>query len=157
MRADPDSEREILASLDELFRRYGVGDVDGTMELMVPDDDITLIEPGLHQFFLGPAEVRRGIEDDWGATEGEIPIRVTSRHVSRDGHIAWVNGELEILINFKGRKVLLDSNRFTAIARNENGRWLWHTISILITDPEMPADQAWNDRTLLERLTAASA
>lgn len=72
-----------------------------------------------------------------------------------DGHIAWINGELEAAIDYRGRKLLLDCNRFTAIARNEDGKWRWHTISILLMDPEQGEDQPWNERTLPERLAAA--
>jgi len=155
MRADPEAEREIITSLEELFHLYGTGDVDGVMARLVPDDDVTLMEPAAHQFFVGHDAVRRGIELDWDGTEGNIPMRITTRHVSKDGHIAWVNGELEVGINVHGRQLLLDCNRFTAIARNEGGRWLWHTVSILLMDPEQPPDQPWNDRTISERLAAA--
>lgn len=155
MRADTDTERDVIESLEELFRLYGTGDLDGAMAGMVGDDDITLMEPGAHQLFVGPAEVRRGIGLDWDGTEGDIPMRITTRNVSRDGHIAWVNGELEVAINRNGRKLLLDCNRFTAIARNEGDKWKWHTISILLMDPEMTSDMPWNDRTITERLAAA--
>jgi ketosteroid isomerase-like protein len=157
MRADPDTEREVIESLEETFRLYGKGDIDGAMATLVADDDVVLMEPAAHQFWVGRDAVRKAIQLDWDGTEGEIPIRITTRHVARSGDVAWVNGELEVAINYHGRALLLDCNRFTAIARKDDGRWLWHTISILLMDPEQSPDDPWNERTLTERLVGASA
>jgi ketosteroid isomerase-like protein len=155
MRADPDTEREVMASLEEMFHLYGVGDIDGCMARLVADDDVTLMEPANHQFWIGRDAVRAGIQLDYDTTEGEIPIRITTRHVSRSGDVAWVNGELELAINYHGRNIVLEDNRFTAIARKEDGRWLWHTVSIGLMDPEQSPDQPWKDYTITERLAAA--
>ena len=155
MRADPDSEREITESLEEVFRLYGTGDLDGAMAMMVDDDDVVVMEPAAHQYWVGHEAVRKGIGEDFDATEGDIPMRITRRNVAREGNVGWINGELEAAIDYRGRKLILDCNRFTAIARKDDGKWRWHTISILLMDPEQGEDQPWNERTLPERLAAA--
>ncbi len=157
MQADPETERAVVESLENIFHLYGVGDVDGTMACFVADDDMTLMEPAEHQWWIGRDEVRKGIQLDRDTTEGEIPIRITRRHVSRDGHIAWVNGEMELAISYHGRNLLLEDIRFTAIARDEGGRWLWHTIAIGLMDPEQSPDDPWKEETITERLAAAAA
>ena len=105
------SERELIESFEELCRLYGKGDTDGAMALTTNDDDVIVVEPGPYQFWVGSEAVRRNIQLDYETVEGDIPVRVFPRHVSVDGDVGWLVGEMEVGIRYKGHSMLLQDLR----------------------------------------------
>ena len=139
--ADPQAR-----SVEESFRRvmdaYGRGRVDEAMSYTASDDDLVVIEPGPHQFWVGRDQVRKGIQLDWDTTEGEMPIELGKMYTTVEGNVAWISGDTKINVNFKGKDLDL-RGRFTAIAKRQNGDWKWHTIHIAAPDPGHSEAEAW--------------
>ena len=147
MKADAQTEAQVLGCLNGMLAAYGSGRVDEAIGYFVDDDDITLIETGPDQWWIGREQVRRGAQLDWETTEGEMPVEFTPRNVAAAGDVAWVNGELRINIRFQGRDLDLEA-RATAILRREGDRWLMHTLHVAVPNREMAPGQQWPERPL---------
>jgi len=142
MKADESVARAVNEAFDKLLDAYGSGRTDEAMKYVSQDDDVTLIEPGEDAFSVGQADVRSSIQIDFETTEGDNPVRVKRSWVSAAGDVAWINGEHEVSVNFRGHDMNLHG-RFTAIAKKEGGEWRFHTVHIAAPTPDRPAGQAW--------------
>ena len=145
MKADPQIEREVKQTLEGLMDAYGKGDVNRAMTFVAKDDDITLIEPGADQLYVGQDQVRKTIQFDFETTEGDIPVTFKRTWVSsNNSDVAWVNGELEVNVNYKGQDMALPG-RITGVLTRSDGRWLVHTIHVgaPTIGIEQPTGEQW--------------
>lgn len=142
MGLDAQSTQAVKDSFTKLMAAYSAGKIDEAMSYTVPDDDIVLIEPGPHQIWVGRDKVRQGIQFDWDTTEGEMPLELTKMWVAGEGNVAWISGETKINIRYQGKDIDL-SGRFTAVAKNLNGDWKWHTIHVAAPDFRHAEGGAW--------------
>jgi hypothetical protein len=129
MRADAETERAVLASLDRLTTLYAAGRIGDVLDLMVPDADITVVEAGLDEEYVGRHEIRAASERDPDEGQDDVPVVFKRRWVSaspaRD--VAWVTGEADAEIEQDGAWLDVEA-RFTGVAERRDGRWLWHTL-----------------------------
>lgn len=144
MKADAQTEREVLASLDRMTEAYTKGDIDGAVRQLASDDDVTVIEPGPDEEYVGHQQIRAGAERDWNSSEGELPINFKRRWVSvgPSGDVAWVSGENEVDVNVNGQQMKIES-RFTGIAVKQDGEWRWHTMHYSLPHPEQEVGSSW--------------
>ena len=124
------------------------------MQLMSADDDVVLVETGADQRWIGRDEVRRNIQLDYDAVAGDIRSDHVY-HVARHGDTAWLVGELEMAMDFKGRQMRLQDLRFTAIAKRADDGWRWSCLQVGLLDPQKGPDEQWNTWTVHERLGGA--
>ena len=142
MPADPQVEQEVNQAFDRLLQAYATGNIEEAMRYIAGDEDVTLIEPGEDAISTGQQDVRQSIQADWETTEGENPITVTRRWVSSRGDVAWLSGEHEVAVNYKGQRMTM-SGRFTAVATRQDGEWKFHTMHIGAPFPGRPAGEQW--------------
>jgi class 3 adenylate cyclase len=95
VKADPQTEAEILQLIERRIATYVTGDRDGAMEMWADDPDIISINTGADDFFRGRAE----IQERWGREIDQSDarsVRITRSYVSAHDDIAWASGEAEV-------------------------------------------------------------
>lgn len=144
MKASPELEREILASMDKMTSAYSRGQVEEALKGLWDDDDVTFIESGPDEEYIGKAQIRAGAERDYNSTEGDMPVSFKRRWVSvgPSEDVAWVNGENEINVNVYGNDMKIEA-RFTGIALKRDGAWKWHTFHYSLPHPEQAVGQSY--------------
>jgi ketosteroid isomerase-like protein len=142
MAVDTRVEQQVNQVFDQLLKAYESGNTDEAMRYMSKDEDVTLIEPGADSISTGQQDVRKSIQADWDATEGDNPVKITRRWVSSDGNVAWLSGEHEISVNYQGKPLTM-TGRFTAIAKQQDGGWKFHTLHFATPFPGRKPGEAW--------------
>ena len=143
MKPDQQTERELNETFDKIVEAYSQGRVDDAMQYIAQEDDITFIEPGPGQVYVGPAEVRRAMQWDYETTEGDMPVEIRRRWLSQHGDVAWLTAETAINVTVKGQGPLNLEGRVTGVAKRVDGRWLWHSVHIAEPEPFQAPNQAW--------------
>ena len=146
MKADPQTEQEVLAAMDRLGQLYATGQTQQAIDLMVPDDDITVIESGLDEEYIGRDQILAGADRDFAGTEGDNPVHWRRRWVStnQSGDVAWVSGENEVRANVQGRDMVFEA-RFTGVAERRDGEWRFHTLHFSLPHPDQEPGQSCPD------------
>ena len=122
MRADGDTERDVLAAFDAFFDRFCERDLDGALATFAPEPDVHVIGSELGQVWAGLDQMRSG----W-ARLMTGPRRYGSRWSERSvwaaGDIAWfaANGD-ELVEEASDLRTL--PYVMSGVAHRRDGRWL---------------------------------
>jgi class 3 adenylate cyclase/ketosteroid isomerase-like protein len=122
MKADPQTEAGVCATLDDVMDSFAANDVERWLRCVVPEDDMAWIATGPEEYAKSRAELASMM---LASIEG-----TTNRHgewhwikVSAHGEVAWVHGEATISAHAGGRDIDLPF-RFTGVLVRRDGRWL---------------------------------
>jgi hypothetical protein len=123
LRADPDRERELLASLEEMNRVWRERDLAGALALFAPDGDYALFGSDRGETAHGPDELRRLLEHFF-AEALVYSWTWHRRDASAIGDVGWVM--VEATIDEVGGGVDLHvPYRISGVLHRIDGRWYW--------------------------------
>jgi ketosteroid isomerase-like protein len=88
MKADAQTEAEIKALVEDVWRKYARKDIDACLGLWTSDPDLVAIGTGADELRLGPEELRRGLRRDFEQAEN-IKITTEWLRISAAGDVAW--------------------------------------------------------------------
>ena len=121
MLAPPRTEAELLGLLNNFFRAYEKGDVDGIMGLLARDPTLLLIGTEAEERCIGTAEVRALFERDMAQAD-EMNVDIGWTQVCANGPVAWMAADLTVRVMDAGEEIVTPV-RFTAVVELRLQRW----------------------------------
>jgi ketosteroid isomerase-like protein len=122
MRANKETETQIMAVLKKLGKAYESRDEDELLALMVPDPDLVLLGTGADEKRIGQAEALAQAKRDWAQSETSS-LEIGWHLVSSAGRVAWVTADMAFRLNAGGQQMTLPG-RLTAVLEQRDGKWL---------------------------------
>ena len=122
MRASPQTQAAVQATLQQWKNAYTQRDLDGALAVIAPDDDVVGIGTGPDEWRVGPEEVKAQLERDFAQSE-DLSVDYEPLVVSEAGPVAWVAGRATVQARVDGQDLTL-TGRFTAVLEQRAGRWL---------------------------------
>jgi ketosteroid isomerase-like protein len=140
MRASPQTQAAVEATLRQWADAYTVRDLDRALALIAPDDDVVGIGTGQDEWRVGPEQFRAQIERDFSQAEA-LSVKYEPLVVSEAGSVAWVAGWASVQARVDGQDLAL-AGRFTAVLEHRDDRWL-----LLQTHFSLPAAEQAEGRS----------
>jgi ketosteroid isomerase-like protein len=122
MRASPQTQAAVEATLRQWADAYTARDLDQALALIAPDDDVVGIGTGQDEWRVGPEQFKAQIERDFSQAE-VLSVDYEPLVVSEAGSVAWVAGRASVQARVEGQDLDLDG-RFTAVLEHRNQQWL---------------------------------
>ena len=122
MKASPQTQEGVQATLQQWKDAYSQRDLDGTLAVIAPDEDVVGIGTGLDEWRVGPEQFKTQIERDFAQSEA-LSVEYEPLVVSEAGPVAWVAGRATVQARVDGQDQML-TGRFTAVLEHRGGRWL---------------------------------
>jgi ketosteroid isomerase-like protein len=122
MRADDVTEKEVMAVLTKFTEYFSKRDLEGSLSLIAPDEDVTVfcLEPDERR--VGLSGIKEQFERDWSHTDA-ISIELIWNSVSSAGLVAWVASEAFIKIKSNLHSMILPT-RITSVLEKRGDKWL---------------------------------
>lgn len=128
MKADAETEKEVMEALNGFIKAYEERNVKGILELFSPDPDVVFYGNGEDEKSLGLSGIREQAEHDW-SQGAALSLKIAWSSVSSAGLVAWLAADLEIHAGMEGVGMELPA-RLTAVLEKRDGKWSfmqWHT------------------------------
>lgn len=122
MRASPQTQAAVEATLGQWADAYSKRDLDRALALIAPDDDVVGIGTGQDEWRVGPEEFKAQVERDFSQAEA-LSVDYEPVVVSEAGPVAWVAGRASVRARVDGQDLAL-AGRFTAVLEHREERWL---------------------------------
>jgi ketosteroid isomerase-like protein len=122
MKASPQTQEGVQATLQQWKDAYSQRDLDGALAVIAPDEDVVGIGTGLDEWRVGPEQFKTQIERDFAQSEA-LSVEYEPLVVSEAGSVAWVAGRATVQARVEGQDQML-TGRFTAVLEHRGGRWL---------------------------------
>jgi len=122
MKASPQTQEGVQATLQQWKDAYSQRDLDGAFAVIAPDEDVVGIGTGLDEWRVGPEQFKTQIERDFAQSEA-LSVEYEPLVVSEAGSVAWVAGRATVQARVEGQDQML-TGRFTAVLEHRGGRWL---------------------------------
>ena len=122
MRASPQTQAAVEATLRQWADAYTARDLDQTLSLIAPDDDVVGIGTGQDEWRVGAEEFKAQLERDFSQAEA-LSVDYEPLVVSESGSVAWVAGRASVQARVDGQDVAM-AGRFTAVLEQRGDRWL---------------------------------
>jgi ketosteroid isomerase-like protein len=121
MKADAQTEAEIKALVEDVWKEYARKDLEACMGLWTTDADLVAIGTGADELRLGPEELRRGLRRDFEQVEN-IETAIEWLSISAAGKVAWsaANARLTATVNGEATTIAC---RMTNVYEKRNGTW----------------------------------
>ena len=137
MKADAQTETEVLKALDRFIKAYHDKDPAGILRLFAPDPDVVFYGNGEDEKSIGATGICEQAEHDWSQS-AMISLKIKWSSVSSAGPAAWLAADIEIFAGVGGMEMSLPA-RLTAVLEKRSGEWLfmqWHTSLPTAEQPE---------------------
>jgi ketosteroid isomerase-like protein len=137
MKADAQTESEVIAVLDRFIKAYHDKNLAGILQLFALDPDVVFYGNGEDEKSIGVAGIREQAEHDWSQSAA-VSLEIKWSSVSSAGSVAWVAADVEIHAGVGGMEMSLPA-RLTAVLEKHAGEWLfmqWHSSLPTIEQPE---------------------
>jgi ketosteroid isomerase-like protein len=124
MKADAQTEVEVMAALHEIFAAYAARDIDRLQAAFSPDSDmVNFGAGGDNERRVGLAGLWRECEGEWSATE-EASCELGWHSVSAAGSVAWLVADANLRLKRVGEEPESGAARLSMVFERRNGRWL---------------------------------
>lgn len=141
MKASPQTQEGVQATLQQWKHAYSQRDLDGALAVIAPDEDVVGIGTGPDEWRVGPEQFKTQIERDFAQSEA-LAVEYEPLVVSEAGPVAWVAGRATVQARVDGQDQTL-TGRFTATLEHRGGRWL-----LMQTHFSLPAAEQAEGRSL---------
>ena len=121
MKADAQTEAEIKALMDDLWKGYGQKNLEACMALFTGDADFIAIGTGIDEQRCGPEGLRSGIQRDFEQAES-MKVKTEWLRVSAAGTVAWSAANITMTVTVNGNEVPLPV-RMTTVYEKRDGTW----------------------------------
>lgn len=123
MRADKNTESEILDMLNKYAKAYEDEDIEAMMSLFVDDSDFVAIGTGKDEWIEGHDQLKKGFKRDFSQAKN-IDIGFENVTVSNAGNVSWLSSLMTMNAEVEGEEVLL-CGRVTLILEKRENKWLF--------------------------------
>ncbi len=135
MKASPEVEKAVLATLIESWDAYRRREVDQVLSCYTSDPDLVAIGTGSDERFQGPESLRAGLLHDFSQGH-ETALKITWSSVSAAGNVAWVAADCIAEVEMECRTVRV-AGRLSAVLEQRGENWY-----IMQTHFSLPAGSA---------------
>jgi len=123
MKAEPNTEAEILNTLNQVLEAYSQGKLDEIMGLFVPDPDVTLIGIGAVKRCVGLENIRSHLKEAFDRTAQITSAELEDPIISENGGVAWISTGVKVQFEVEGEPVNI-YYRNTTTFKKQNDKWL---------------------------------
>jgi len=121
MKADANTESEVIAVINKLSKAFAKQDLNATLALFAPDPDIVLIGPEADVRGVGLTEIKAAIQRSFEPLEG-ASVKIDRYLVSSKGPTAWVTADANLHVKASGQETDLQL-RLTAVLEQREDKW----------------------------------
>lgn len=121
MKATPEVEAAVLATLRSSWGAYQARDVEGVLSHYTTDGDLVAIGTGTDERFIGPDSLREGLIRDFSQGQ-EASLKIMGASVSMAGNVAWVAADCVAEVMMRCRTVSV-AGRLTAVLELRGDLW----------------------------------
>jgi ketosteroid isomerase-like protein len=122
MKADKKTETEVMAAINLFIETYTHRDIEGTLALLAPDPDLTIIGTGVDEKIVGIQKARILLKRDYEQA-GDISVKLGPVTVSAAGPVAWVFADSTWQVKVSGKNMAYNW-RWTLVLEKRQGKWL---------------------------------
>lgn len=141
MKADAQTEAEIKALVEDVWKEYARKDIDACLGLWTSDPDLVAIGTGVDELRLGPEELRSGLERDFEQAEN-IEITTEWLRISAAGNVAWSAANVRLTATVSGDTATLLC-RLTNVYEKRNGTWRIMLLHLSLPAAEQESGHSW--------------
>ncbi|MGZ4932632.1 MAG: nuclear transport factor 2 family protein [Halobacteriota archaeon] len=141
MKADAQTEAEIKALLEEMWKRYAQKDLEGCLALWTDAPDLVAVGTGADEIRLGPEELRRGIKREFEQAES-IKQSIEWLRISAARDVAWSTGNITLTTTVNDKEVVLPA-RQTNVYEKRNGAWRVIQLHLSLPAVDQAAGRSW--------------
>jgi ketosteroid isomerase-like protein len=141
MKADAQTEAEIKALVEDVWKEYARKDIDACLGLWTSDPDLVAIGTGADELRLGPEELRRGLRRDFEQAEN-IEITTEWLRISAAGNVAWSAANVRLTATVGGDTASLLC-RLTNVYEKRNGTWRIMLLHLSLPAAEQESGHSW--------------
>jgi ketosteroid isomerase-like protein len=141
MKADAQTEAEIKALVEDVWKEYARKDIEACLDLWTRDPDLVAIGTGADELRLGPEEFRRGLRRDFEQAEN-IEITTEWLRISAAGNVAWSAANVRLTATVSGDTATLLC-RLTNVYEKRNGTWRIMLLHLSLPAGEQESGHSW--------------
>lgn len=123
MRADKNTESEIMDMLNRYAKAYEDKDIEAMLGLFINDPDLVAIGTGKDEWVRGYQELENGFKRDFSQADN-IDVGFEKITISNAGKVSWVSSLMTMNAEVSGEEVLL-CGRLTLILEKIENSWLF--------------------------------
>jgi ketosteroid isomerase-like protein len=123
MRADKNTESEIMDMLNRYAKAYEDKDIEAMLGLFINDPDLVAIGTGKDEWVRGYQELENGFKRDFSQADN-IDVGFEKITISNAGKVSWVSSLMTMNAEVSGEEVLL-CGRLTLILEKIENNWLF--------------------------------
>ena len=141
MKADAETEAEVIAVLNRFAQAYEERKIDDFMALLAPDPDVVLIGSGVDEKRVGRDEIKAQAERDWTQSEASS-FEFGWTLVSKAGSIALVAADANIRVKMAEQEAVFPG-RLTAALDKRGGKWLFSQLHFSMPASGQAEGESW--------------
>jgi ketosteroid isomerase-like protein len=123
MKADSKTQKEVVATLQQMFDAYKKRDLQGMLAVWGTAPDVTVIGSGEDEINIGVEKFGESSKRDWDQSESASIRCIGDVLVSNAGTVSWFYAAVEFQFNIQGEESKL-AGRMTGVMEKCNGKWL---------------------------------
>lgn len=123
MKADKNTESEIMDMLNKYAKAYEDKDIEAMMELFIDDPDLVAIGTGKDEWVQGYQELENGFKRDFSQANN-IDVGFEKITISNAGKVSWLSSLMTMNAEVSGEEVLL-CGRLTLILEKIGNNWFF--------------------------------
>ncbi len=119
MKADRNTESEIMGVLNKYAKAYADKDIETMMDLFANDPDFVAIGTGRDEWIQGHNQLKTGFLRDFSQADN-IEIGFEKVTISNAGNVSWVSGKMTMNAEVEGEEVILCGRLSLVLEKREN-------------------------------------
>jgi len=143
MRADKNTESEIMEVLNKYAKAYSDKDINTMMSLFVDDSDFVAIGTGKDEWIQGYNQLKTGFKRDFSQADN-IKIAFEKITISNAGNVSWVSAIMTMNAEVSGGVAVL-CGRLSMILEKRENKWLLTHIHFSLPATEQEEGYSYPD------------
>ena len=133
-----EASKEIVSAVHEILKNmaqaYLDKDLEGMMQLYVPDPDLVAIGAGRDEWVKGLGELKIGYNRDMTQAD-KIEVDFEDVTVSSSGNVAWVSARMAMDVNVENNEITI-FGRLSMVLEKREDKWLIAHLHFSVPDEQ---------------------
>lgn len=133
-----EASKEIVSAVHEILKNmaqaYLDKDLEGMMQLYVPDPDLVAIGAGRDEWVKGLGELKIGYNRDMTQAD-KIEVDFEDVTVSSSGNVAWVSARMAMDVNVENNELTI-FGRLSMVLEKREDKWLIAHLHFSVPDEQ---------------------